>query len=162
MRNYHVFACNFAKYSPISIFFTLRPSNKPFLIWLLTTPLHIRYAATSPCNLSSLVCFADINVSQSSAATYARCNGICSIHLTANLPNRKHAWNKHLLHNPNRQQLLWMYVCAFFIIYSLCAVVYITVLAVSSACSQPTDKILLFKTVMLTSDARKLQLHAPL
>jgi len=28
----HVLACNFAKYSPILIFFTLRLSNKPFLI----------------------------------------------------------------------------------------------------------------------------------
>jgi len=33
------FACNFAKYSPIAIFFTLRLSNKPFLIWVSTTML---------------------------------------------------------------------------------------------------------------------------
>jgi len=32
--------------------------------------------------------FADINVSQGSIATYARCGGIFDIHLTANLP-----WN---------------------------------------------------------------------
>jgi len=31
---HHVLACNFAKFSPISIFFTHRLSNKPFLIWL--------------------------------------------------------------------------------------------------------------------------------
>ena len=32
-RDNHVFACNFAKYSPILIFFlTLRVSNQPFLI----------------------------------------------------------------------------------------------------------------------------------
>ena len=31
-------------------------------------------------------CFADINVSQGSAATYARCDGIFNKHLTANLP----------------------------------------------------------------------------
>jgi len=85
-RNNHIFACNFARYSPISIFFTLRLRYKPFLIWILTTPLHLKYVATLPCNLSLLACFSDINVSQSSVATYARCDGICSIHLTANLP----------------------------------------------------------------------------
>jgi len=37
-RNNHVLACNFAKYSPILFFFTRRLNNKPFLIWLLTTP----------------------------------------------------------------------------------------------------------------------------
>jgi len=35
-RNNQVFADYFAKYSPILIFFTF--TNKPFLIWLLTTP----------------------------------------------------------------------------------------------------------------------------
>ena len=85
-RNNHIFACNFARYSPISIFFTLRLRYKPFLIWLLTTPLRLKYVATLPCNLSLLACFADSNVSQGSLATYARCDGICSIHLTANLP----------------------------------------------------------------------------
>ena len=33
-----------------------------------------------------MACFDDINVSQSSVATYARCGGIFSIRLTANLP----------------------------------------------------------------------------
>jgi len=33
----HALACNFANYSPILIFFTHTLSNKPFLIWLLTT-----------------------------------------------------------------------------------------------------------------------------
>jgi len=60
-------------------------SNKPFLIWLLTTPPHLKYVVTLPCNLSLMACFADINVSQSSVATYARCGGIFNIHLTANL-----------------------------------------------------------------------------
>ena len=32
-----------------------------------------------------MACFADINVSQGSVATYARCGGICYIHLTTNL-----------------------------------------------------------------------------
>ena len=40
-RNDHVLACNFAKYSPILIFSTHSLSNKPFLIWLLTTPPHL-------------------------------------------------------------------------------------------------------------------------
>jgi len=33
-----------------------------------------------------MACFADINVSQGSVATYARCGGIFSTHLTTNLP----------------------------------------------------------------------------
>jgi len=61
-RNDHVLACNFAKYSPILIFFTHRLSNKPFLIWLLTTPPHLKYVAVLPCNLSLMACFADVNV----------------------------------------------------------------------------------------------------
>ena len=32
-----------------------------------------------------MACFADINVSQGSVATYSRCGGIFNIHLTANL-----------------------------------------------------------------------------
>ena len=76
--NVHVLACNFADF----IFFTRRLSNKPFLIWLLTTPPHLKYVATLPCNLSLTACFADINVSQGSVATYARCGGIFSIHVT--------------------------------------------------------------------------------
>ena len=56
------------------------------VIWLLTTPPHLKYAATLPCNLPLMACFAGINVSQGSVATYARCGGICYIRLTANLP----------------------------------------------------------------------------
>ena len=33
-----------------------------------------------------MACFADINVSQGSVATYARCGGIFNMHLTENLP----------------------------------------------------------------------------
>ena len=84
-RDNHVFACNFAKYSlTLKFFFTLRLSNKPFLIWLLTNPSHLKYVATLPCNLSSMACFADDNVSQGSVATCARCGGIFEIHLTGN------------------------------------------------------------------------------
>jgi len=32
-----------------------------------------------------MACFADINVSQGSVATYAKCDGIVDTHLTANL-----------------------------------------------------------------------------
>jgi len=60
-------------------------SNKPILMWLLTSPPHLKYVATLPCNLSLIVCFADSNVSQGSVATYTRCGGIFNIHLTANL-----------------------------------------------------------------------------
>jgi len=68
------------------IFFTRRLSNKPFLIWLLTTPPYLQYAATLPSNLLLMACFIDINVSQGSVPTYARCGGIFNIHLTTNLP----------------------------------------------------------------------------
>jgi len=44
--------------------FTHTLSNKPFLIYLLTTPPHLKYVATLPYNLSLMACFADINVSQ--------------------------------------------------------------------------------------------------
>jgi len=57
-----------------------------FLIWLFTTLPHLKYVATLPCNLSLMACFADINVSQGSVATYARCSRIFDIHLTANVP----------------------------------------------------------------------------
>jgi len=46
----------------------------------------VKYIATLPCNLSLMACFADINVSQGSVATHARCGGIFNIRLTANLP----------------------------------------------------------------------------
>ena len=85
-RDNHVLACDFAKYSPILIFFTRRLSNKPFLIWLSTTPPHLKDTATLPCNLSSMACISDINVSQGSVAAYARCGGIFNMQLTANLP----------------------------------------------------------------------------
>jgi len=62
--------------------FTRRLSYKPFLIWLLTIPPHLKYAGTLPCNLSLIACFADINVSQGSVATYARCGWIFNMHLT--------------------------------------------------------------------------------
>ena len=65
--------------------FTRTLSNKPFLIWLLTTQPDLKYVATLLCNLSIITCFADINVSQGSVATCASCGKFFSIHLTANL-----------------------------------------------------------------------------
>ena len=59
--------------------------NLGVLIWL-TTPPNLQYVATLPCNMSLTACFADINVSHGSVATYARCGGIFDIHLTASLP----------------------------------------------------------------------------
>ena len=61
------------------IFFTHGLSNKPFLICLLTTPPHFIYVIKLPCNLARSV---DINVSQGSVATYARCGEICNAHST--------------------------------------------------------------------------------
>ena len=55
-RDNHVLACNFAKYSPILIFFTARLSNKSFLIRLLTTLPRLKYIATLPCNLLLIAC----------------------------------------------------------------------------------------------------------
>ena len=52
----------------LKFFFTLTLSNKPFLIRLLTTPPHLKYVATLPCNLSFIACLADINVSQCNVA----------------------------------------------------------------------------------------------
>ena len=48
-------------------------------MWLFTTPPHFKYVATLPCNLLLMACFADINVSQGSVATCARCGGIFNI-----------------------------------------------------------------------------------
>jgi len=83
-RDNHVLGCNCEKFIDLNIFFTYTLSNKPFL--LLTTPPHLKYVATLPCNLLLISCFGDINVLQGSVATYARCSGTFNIHLTANLP----------------------------------------------------------------------------
>ena len=49
--------------------------------FLSKSPPHLKYAATLPCNLALMACFANINVSQGSA----RCGGTFNMHLTANL-----------------------------------------------------------------------------
>ena len=43
---YHVLACNLVKYSSIKQNSTHRLSNKPVLIWLLSTPPHLKHVAT--------------------------------------------------------------------------------------------------------------------
>ena len=53
-------------------FFSFRLSKEPFLNSLLTTPPHLKYAVTLPCNLPLSACFADIKVSQVSVATYKK------------------------------------------------------------------------------------------
>ena len=67
-RDSHVHACNCQMFTDFNFFFTHRLSNKPVLIWLLTTPSHLKCAATLPCN-SLRACFANINVLQGSVAT---------------------------------------------------------------------------------------------
>jgi len=65
---------------------SLTLSNKPFLIWLLSTPPpHLKFVATPPFNLSLVACFADTNVSQGSVATYVRSGRMFNIDLTTNL-----------------------------------------------------------------------------
>jgi len=51
--------------------FTGGLSNKPFLIWLLTTPPHFKHVATLPCNLSLIACFLELMFTQGSVATCA-------------------------------------------------------------------------------------------
>ena len=57
-RDTHVLVCNFAKiiFANFKEIFTDRLSNKPFLIWLLTTPPRLKYVATLPCNLLLIAC----------------------------------------------------------------------------------------------------------
>ena len=51
---------------------------------VIKPPPHLKHAATLLCNLSLMACFAAINVSQGTVATYARCGGIFNTYLTAN------------------------------------------------------------------------------
>ena len=65
--------------------FTGGLSNKPFLIWLLTTPPHLKHAATLPCNLSLIACFLELMFTQDSVATCARRVEFFNSRFTANL-----------------------------------------------------------------------------
>ena len=95
-RNNHVHACKLPN---------IYNSNKPFLIWLLTSPPHLQYVATLPCNLSLTACFAEINFSHGSVATYTRCGGIYNIHRTANLPTE--TFKNWLRSDRNMAMSLW-------------------------------------------------------
>jgi len=68
--------------------FTDRLSNKPFLIWLWTTPPHLKYVATLPFTCIINHSFSDINVPQGSVATNARSHRILNNQFTANLPRK--------------------------------------------------------------------------
>ena len=59
-----------------------------------------------------MACFADINVSLGSVATYARCGGTFTIHLTANLP-RIFQWKKILKWVKNWQNYGHEFVATF-------------------------------------------------
>ena len=84
-QNNHFLLVTLLNINRFSFFFTRRFSNKFSLIWLLTTPQYLKYVATLPCSLLLTTGFADINFSQGSVGTHARCDGIFSKHLTANL-----------------------------------------------------------------------------
>jgi len=78
-------------FSDFYFFSTDGLGNKPFLIWLLTIPPHLKYVTTVPCNLSliaTVVCdrrsFSDINVPLDSVATHMRCGGIIKKRVAAN------------------------------------------------------------------------------
>jgi len=80
-RDNHVLACNFAKHLVILKYFTDRLTNKPVLIWLSSTPPHLKYVATLPCYLSLMSCFLTLMFSQGSVATYVRRDVILIISL---------------------------------------------------------------------------------
>jgi len=100
--------------------FSHRLSNEPFLIWLLTTPPHLKYAATLPCNLSLMACFADINVSQGCVATYARCGGIFDIHLTTTL--QRNLPVKNLAYRLTFYRIMVMSLWPVFLAHPVCDV----------------------------------------
>ena len=90
-----------------------RLNNKSFLIWLLTTRPYLEYVATLPCNL--LLIADDINVSQGSVATYARCGWICNNDLSANLQRNlpvKKNYENRLRFDRNMATSLWPHFLA--------------------------------------------------
>ena len=72
-------------FADFNIFFTDRLRNKPFLIWLLTHPPHLKDVPTLPCSLSSIAFFSGINISQGSVARYLTCDGTFTYQFVANL-----------------------------------------------------------------------------
>ena len=74
-RDNHGLACNIGKLLQIKKKFHSQTQEYTFLNLAINNPPHLKYVVTLPCNLSLITCFADINVSQGSVATYARCSG---------------------------------------------------------------------------------------
>jgi len=67
--------------------FTDRLCNKPILIWLLTTPPHLKYVATRSCKLSLISCLLTLMFYKVLwQLTYARNGGIFNYHFCANVP----------------------------------------------------------------------------
>jgi len=54
-RHNHVLVCNFAKYSPILIFFHSQTQKYTIINLIINTPPHLKYVATLPCDLSLMV-----------------------------------------------------------------------------------------------------------
>ena len=69
--------------------FTHRLNNKSFLIWLSTTPPHLKYVPTLPCNLSLTACFADINQGHKKTKTHTK----IAFYVFPGRPNRTIAEN---------------------------------------------------------------------
>ena len=67
--------------------------NKPFLIWLLTTPPHLKCVATLPCNLSLIACFLTMMfhkvVWQHMQGVVGFFNKLFTANLSRNLPVKK-------------------------------------------------------------------------
>ena len=91
VRDNHVFACNFTKiliFTDFNNAFTDRLTDKPFLnlIWLLTTPPHLKYVAVLPCDLSLIACFLTLTIHK---VVWQHMQGVVGFlinYFTANLP----------------------------------------------------------------------------
>jgi len=84
MRHHAILHTGWAKKTRPRFFFTVF-FTQTVLNLVLTTPPHLKYVTTLPCNLSLMASFVDTNGSRGSAATYATRGGIFNIRLTANL-----------------------------------------------------------------------------
>ena len=73
--------------------FHCRLSNKPFLIWLLTTLPRLKYVAAPPCNLSLMACFLTMFHKVVWQHTQGMVGLLIYYHLTANLPRNLTAKN---------------------------------------------------------------------
>ena len=67
-------------FTDFNFFFTDRRSNKPFLIWSLTTQPHRKYVAVLPSNLSLIACFLTLMFHKAHLYTYLV--NVISFHLS--------------------------------------------------------------------------------